>query len=86
MNIRERLKLYYDLEAQLEVIASSTRHVVKIVLPCHWAKKVPMSAALRIFLLDDEALARSRLRELLSDILQLPTDVVGEADRCTPSA
>ena len=40
-----------------------------------------MSAALRIFLLDDEALARSRLRELLSDIaLQLPTDVVGEAD------
>ncbi len=40
-----------------------------------------MNPPLRIFLLDDEALARSRLRELLSDIaLQLPTEVVGEAD------
>ena len=38
-NIRERLKLYYDLEAQLDVQASSTRYLVKIMLPCHWAKK-----------------------------------------------
>jgi two-component system response regulator AlgR len=39
-----------------------------------------MSGALRILLVDDEAPARSRLRDLLADLAnELPTDVVGEA-------
>ena len=36
--------------------------------------------SLKILLVDDEPLARSRLRELLADIaLQVPNEVVGEA-------
>lgn len=33
-NIRERLALYYDLEARLETVATETSHEVRIVLPC----------------------------------------------------
>ena len=37
-------------------------------------------SAVRIFIADDEAPARERLKELLSDIAaELPTEVVGEA-------
>ena len=39
-----------------------------------------MSSELRIFIADDEAPARARLKELLSDIrAELPTTVVGES-------
>lgn len=33
-NIRERLALYYDLEARLEIDARQDRHEVRIILPC----------------------------------------------------
>lgn len=33
-NIRERLALYYDLEARLEIATSDNRYEVRIVLPC----------------------------------------------------
>ena len=33
-NIRERLALYYDLEARLEIEAGENRYQVRIVLPC----------------------------------------------------
>jgi len=33
-NIRERLKLYYDLEARLEIEADDHRYEVRIILPC----------------------------------------------------
>ena len=33
-NIRERLALYYDLEARLETEVSPERYEVRIVLPC----------------------------------------------------
>lgn len=33
-NIRERLSLYYDLEARLEIEATATRYEVRITLPC----------------------------------------------------
>lgn len=41
---------------------------------------MPSSAPLKILIVDDEPLARSRLRELLADIAQqVPTEVVAEA-------
>ena len=41
---------------------------------------MPSPAPLKILLVDDEPLARSRLRELLADIAQqVPTEVVAEA-------
>ena len=33
-NIRERLALYYDLEARLETELADNRYEVHIVLPC----------------------------------------------------
>ena len=33
-NIRERLMLFYDLEARLETEAGDHRYVVRIILPC----------------------------------------------------
>lgn len=33
-NIRERLALYYDLEARLDIEVADNRHEVRIVLPC----------------------------------------------------
>jgi len=33
-NIRERLALYYDLEARLEIEADETNYEVRIILPC----------------------------------------------------
>ena len=33
-NIRERLMLYYDLEARLEIDAGDSRYQVRIILPC----------------------------------------------------
>ena len=33
-NIRERLALYYDLEARLEIDASEQFYEVRIILPC----------------------------------------------------
>lgn len=33
-NIRERLTLYYDLEARLDIITASDRYEVRIFLPC----------------------------------------------------
>jgi two-component system sensor histidine kinase AlgZ len=33
-NIRERLALYYDLEARLEIEAGEQSYEVRIVLPC----------------------------------------------------
>ena len=33
-NIRERLALYYDLEARLEIEAAAHTYEVRIVLPC----------------------------------------------------
>lgn len=33
-NIRERLELYYDLEARLEIESGPASHLVRIVLPC----------------------------------------------------
>lgn len=34
LNIRERLALYYDLEARLEIEAGDHRYEVRIILPC----------------------------------------------------
>jgi len=34
VNIRERLALYYDLEARLEIEAGDHSYEVRIVLPC----------------------------------------------------
>ena len=34
-NIRERLRLYYDLEARLMIDSQPERHQVTLVLPCH---------------------------------------------------
>lgn len=43
-----------------------------------------MNAPLRVFIVDDEAFARSRLRTLLADcVAELPNQVVGEADSGT---
>ena len=33
-NIRERLALYYDLEARLDILAGADRYEVRITLPC----------------------------------------------------
>ena len=33
-NIRERLALYYDLEARLDIEEAATHYLVRIVLPC----------------------------------------------------
>lgn len=33
-NIRERLALYYDLEARVETVITDTRYEIRIVLPC----------------------------------------------------
>jgi two-component system sensor histidine kinase AlgZ len=33
-NIRERLALYYDLEARLEIAEGDGRYEVRIILPC----------------------------------------------------
>ncbi len=33
-NIRERLSLYYDLEARLEIDSNPQRYLVRIILPC----------------------------------------------------
>jgi two-component system response regulator AlgR len=72
-NIRERLALYYDLEARLEIEAAAHTYEVRIILPCR-------QKALKILLVDDEPLARDRLRTLLADIaIQLASEVVGEA-------
>ncbi|MBL8417296.1 MAG: histidine kinase [Dechloromonas sp.] len=38
-NIRERLALYYDLEARLEIEAGETNYEVRIILPCR--KTIP---------------------------------------------
>jgi two-component system, LytTR family, response regulator AlgR len=51
-------------------------------------------SALKIFIADDEAPARERMKELLGDIAEdVPTTVVGEAhhglqaiERCRPAA
>jgi CheY-like chemotaxis protein len=61
-NIRERLALHYDLEAQLEAKEENGIYKVRMVLPCQNA------APLKILIVDDEAPARSRLRELLADV------------------
>lgn len=42
-NIRERLALYYDLEARLEIDAGANRYGVRICLPCR--TKNPLSAS-----------------------------------------
>ncbi|GAA4017087.1 LytTR family DNA-binding domain-containing protein [Actimicrobium antarcticum] len=43
---------------------------------------MPDRLPVRLFLVDDEALARSRLRDVLSDIaLECPHEIVGEADQ-----
>ena len=33
-NIRERLALYYDLEARLDILAQTDHYEVRITLPC----------------------------------------------------
>ncbi len=74
-NIRERLQLFFDAEARLATRVADGRYVVELEMPYRAGQGM---SPLRVFIADDEAPARERLRELLADIAaELPTEVVG---------
>jgi two-component system sensor histidine kinase AlgZ len=78
-NIRERLMLFFDLDATLVTKADSGRFSVSIEFPYRPVADA-MSGGLRLLLVDDEAPARARLRDLLGDIAtEVPSIVVAEA-------
>ena len=70
-NIRERLQLHFDAEARMRPQAAGGRYHVEIEIPY---KVGAMSMTLKVFIVDDEAPARERLKELLGDIARRGAD------------
>ena len=79
-NIRERLMLFFDAEAKLETRIEGGRYRVRHRHSLPDGPRMSTPAELRVFIADDEAPARARLKELLADVRgEIATSVVGEA-------
>jgi DNA-binding LytR/AlgR family response regulator len=73
-NVRERLRLLHDVAAQCDVWRDE-----RAFPGAHRAAGAMNMAPLRVLIVDDEALARLRLRTLLQDVQQPACAVAGEA-------
>ena len=80
-NIRERLMLLFDVEAELKTVARTVCSGCCSGIPLPQREATPRCPiAISILIVDDEPVARSRLRELLADLSpEFPHRIVGEA-------
>jgi two-component system sensor histidine kinase AlgZ len=76
-NVRERLGLLHDLQGTFRTALVDGVYQVRIEVPLPHEGGGAMS--LRVLIVDDEALARSRLRRLLGECTAPAAEVAGEA-------